>query len=275
LNVFNENNIEISSIVENAIIIIRNALIGTILFIVSMYSNSTLKVFSVAALIIAFAAVGSLSNSNVKALQSETQNSLMRLAGLDALIHNGLSNVKAHQPATQNPLPPYLTINRAVIRQEGLDAVIHTNGIIPKDGSGGAFGYAIITKQGLGAVIVATTHEGVEDSATQAPGNGPIWHNHFVTLGSDSNCGSDPGVLAITLQQPGRIAVRNDHVALQGIPSTFRGTNALNNQPLILSPGHDVQRVVSFTLQPIFNSQGVLKAVCVQNIHDAQHVIKA
>ena len=264
---------------------IRNALINSILFIVSMYSNPTLKVLSVGAFIVAFAAVGSLPNSNANALPSEIQNSLpshltinrglIPLTGLDGLIHNGLSNLKAHPPATQNPVPSYLTINRALIRQEGLDAVIHTNGIIPKDGSGGAFGYAIITKQGLGAVIVATTHEGVEDSATQAPGNGPIWHNHFVRLGPDSNCGSDPGVLAITLEQPGRIAVTNDHVALQGIPSTFRGTNALNNQHLILSPGHDAQRVVSFTLKPIFNNQGGLKAVCVQNIQDAQRVIKA
>lgn len=222
-------------------------LIISILFKDRMYSNPTLKALVVAAFIIVFAAVGSLSNSNVK----------------------------AQQPLAQNLLPPYLTIKLALIRQAGLDALIHTNGLIPKDGSGGAFGYGIITRQGLGAVIVSTTHEGVEDSATQGQNSGPIWHNHFVSLGSDPNCGSDPGVLAITLQQPGRIAVIGNDVLLQGIPPRFTGTNALNGQPLTLSPGHDVQRVVSFTLLPKFDDQGGLKAVCVQNIHDAQRVIKA
>lgn len=48
------------------------------------------------------------------------------------------------------------------MRLAGLDALIQTKGPIPKDGSGGAFGYAIVTKQGLGAVIASTTHEGVK-----------------------------------------------------------------------------------------------------------------
>ena len=34
----------------------------------------------------------------------------------------------------------FLTINTAVVRSAGLDAVLRTNGVIPKDGSGGAFG---------------------------------------------------------------------------------------------------------------------------------------
>ena len=51
----------------------------------------------------------------------------------------GLSSidVRADQPSSS----PYLTINRAVIVQSGLDAIITTNDRIPTDGSGGAFGY--------------------------------------------------------------------------------------------------------------------------------------
>lgn len=51
--------------------------------------------------------------------------------------------------------------------QSGLDAIITTNDRIPTDGSGGAFGYGILTQQGVGAVIVSTTHQGVRDSVTQ------------------------------------------------------------------------------------------------------------
>jgi hypothetical protein len=71
----------------------------------------------VAVLLMAFAAVGGLSSINVR----------------------------AQQPSSS----PYLTINRAIIVQSGLNAIISTNGRIPTDGSGGAFGYGILTDRGL------------------------------------------------------------------------------------------------------------------------------
>jgi hypothetical protein len=51
--------------------------------------------------------------------------------------------------------------------QSGLNAIITTNGRIPTDGSGGAFGYGILTNQGVGALIVSTTHQKIRDSVTQ------------------------------------------------------------------------------------------------------------
>lgn len=93
-------------------------------------------------------------------------------------------------------------------------------------------------------------------------------------LGSDANCGLGLRVLALTLQQPGRIDVIGNNMALQGIPSTFKGTDAITNMPLVLSPGHDVQRVVSFTLQPTKDARGK-PLVCVQDIQEAQRVIKS
>jgi hypothetical protein len=41
-----------------------------------------------------------------------------------------------------------------------------------------------------------------------------------------------------------------------------------------LTPGHNVQNVVSFILAPIF-SGGTLKAVCVEHITPAQHILKS
>ena len=60
--------------------------------------------------------------------------------------------------------------------------LLQTNGRIPTDGSGGVFGYGIVTSQGIAAVIVAASHQGVQDSVTRGAGSGPIWHNHFVQL---------------------------------------------------------------------------------------------
>lgn len=173
---------------------------------------------------------------------------------------------------------PYLNIKTAVVngavRGTGLDAVLYTGGTIPKDGSGGAFGYGIITRAGLDAVIVATTHQGVKDSVDQGSDAGPVWHTHFVRLGFGITglCGTNPEIQAITFQEPGRVVVVGSIAILQLIPSSFTGTDALTGHLLTLTPGHNVQNVVSFELVPI--SQGSVHAVCVVNIKDAQHIVK-
>ena len=52
-------------------------------------------------------------------------------------------------PNTGLASPGYLIINNAIVRTEALNALIQTNGVIPTDGSGGDFGYAIVTGQGI------------------------------------------------------------------------------------------------------------------------------
>lgn len=59
-----------------------------------------------------------------------------------------------------------------------LDARVETAGEIPEDGSGGAFGYGILSNDG-DAVIVATTHGGVLDSEEQDDASDPIMHTHL------------------------------------------------------------------------------------------------
>jgi hypothetical protein len=216
-----------------------------------MYATTMFKILAVAAATILLATVGAFSTSDANA----------------QLIA---------PPNTASTSPGYLTISWAVINSALLDATLHTNGIIPTSGSGGAFGYGIVTTAGLSAVIVATTHEGVKDSTTQGTDSGPIWHNHFVSLAviAGGPCGSNPQVTAITLQQPGQVFISNTNAILIGIPPSFTGTDALTGKPLTLSPGHNVQNVVSFVLQPIFQGS-TLRAVCVDDITPAQHVLKS
>jgi hypothetical protein len=161
----------------------------------------------------------------------------------------------------------YLTIKTATVSTGALDALLQTDGIIPKDGSGGAFGYGIITKAGNNAVIVATTPEGL---SIQGSDSDPVWHNHFVRLAAGSSCDGNPQVAAMTAEQPGLVSVMGSQASIAGIPSSFTGTDALTGNPLTLTPGHDVLRVISFVLVP--KSQGV---ICVENIKDAGQIIKS
>ena len=96
----------------------------------------------------------------------------------------------------------YLTIKTATVSSGALDAVFQTDGNIPKDGSGGAFGYGVITKAGNNAMIVTTTNQGVRDSNTQGSESGPVWHNQFARLavGLTGLCGSNPEVAANNLR---------------------------------------------------------------------------
>ncbi|VFJ13562.1 hypothetical protein [Candidatus Nitrosocosmicus franklandus] len=172
----------------------------------------------------------------------------------------------------------YLDIDKAVVGKTAkeVQAVLQTHGHIPKDGSGGAFGYGILTTQGLNAIMVSTTHKGVLDSEDQKNANDPRWHNHYVSLEDvpDDPCGTNPAVTSITFQSPGEVVVSKDKAVMSNLPAKFKGTNALNGNPLTLNPGTNVQNVVSFVLEPFFDNQGDLEAVCVKDIRPADKVIK-
>src|SRR3989442_2817833 len=166
----------------------------------------------------------------------------------------------------------FLAIKIAITQSETneLEAELVTHGLIPKDGSGGAFGYGILTGAGLDGIIVATTHGGVLDSAIQKNANDPVWHNHFVKLASQGACGGGPGVVDITFESPGKVKVNGNSIQLRDIPSTFTGTDALTGLPTTITPGTNVQNVVSFQLSPVFDSNHNLQAVCVIDIAPAE-----
>ncbi len=169
----------------------------------------------------------------------------------------------------------YLDIREATIDASSneMSAFLETHGHIPTDGSGGAFGYGILTTEGLDAVVVSTTHAGVLDSEEQDDADDPVWHNHFVTLGTGSdNCGDDPNVESITFESPGQVNINDNNADLTNIPASFSGTDALSGDDLTIEPGTDVDDVVSFKLSPQFNDDDELEAVCVTDIQSAENI---
>ncbi len=112
--------------------------------------------------------------------------------------------------------------------QETVDA------FIPQKGQGGAFGYGIITGEG---VIVSTTHAGVLDSKSQNGNpNNPVFHNHYVTLKQDeADCGKNPqgqpnlAVDKITFKSPGKILVFGNTILLSNLPKTSEGISQNND----------------------------------------------
>ncbi len=169
----------------------------------------------------------------------------------------------------------FLNIREATIdaNSDEMTAFLETHGHIPTNGDGGAFGYGVLTTEGLDAVVVSTTHAGVQDSEEQTDANDPIWHNHFVTLGENSdNCGNDLQVESITFESPGQIDIENSNADLTEIPASFSGTDALSKNDLTIRPGTDVDDVVSFRLSPQFNENDELEAVCVTDIKSVDNI---
>ncbi len=155
-----------------------------------------------------------------------------------------------------------------------MEAILKTHGHISTNGDDGAFGYGVLTKEGLDAANVSTTHKGVKDSEEQKNKDDPVWHNHFVTLSDDSSkCGKDLQVEKITFESPGDVNVNGKTAELTNTPSKFTGKDALSSDKLTLKPGTDARDVVSFKLDPKFKNDGELEAVCVTDVQPADKVV--
>ena len=80
---------------------------------------------------------------------------------------------------------------------------------------------------------------------------------------------------SITFQSPGSVVVNKDKAVLSNLPAQFIGTDALTGDKLTLTPGTNVDRVVSFKLAPVFDEDtDELEAVCVTDVRDADKIIK-
>jgi hypothetical protein len=167
-----------------------------------------------------------------------------------------------------------LDIKKATVTTDNheIEAILKTHGHISTNGDDGAFGYGILTKEGLDAVIVSTTHKGVKDSEEQNDKNDPVWHNHFVKLVDDSNKCDLYQVEKITFESPGDVNINGKTAELTNIPSKFTGKDALSGDKLTLKPGTDVKDVVSFKLDPKFDGDE-LDAVCVTDVQSAEKVV--
>jgi hypothetical protein len=171
----------------------------------------------------------------------------------------------------------YLTVEGANVSinddEEELTIRLDVEGLlIPTNGTGGAFGYGILTDKG-DAILVAHTHSGVLDSEDQRFIEDPIWHNHFVKLGNVEQCGEDQGVVDITWQSPGVLRIDNNIATISDIPTDeFEGWDSITGEPLSMTLGEDVSDVISFKLDPVFGEDG-LEAVCLTHIRPAQEEV--
>jgi hypothetical protein len=171
----------------------------------------------------------------------------------------------------------YLTVESAnvSINDDGEELTIKLDVeglLIPTNGTGGAFGYGILTDKG-DAILVAHTHSGVLDSEDQRFIENPIWHNHFVKLDDVEQCGEDQGVVDITWQSPGVLRIDNNIATISDIPTDeFEGWDSITGEELSMTLGEAVSDVVSFKLDPVFGEDG-LEAVCLTHIRSAQEEV--
>ena len=153
-------------------------------------------------------------------------------------------------------------------------SVIATFGNIPREGQGGAFGYGVLTSGG-DTIIVTTTHSGVLDSALQKGDiNSPVWHNHYVKLGSDSSCvsGVNPtglSVADISYESPGKVGVQGNKVELRDIPTGVQSAHfgLAPNAVHSFNVGTSGNTLVSFTLSIVGTGPYGPGAVCVNNVN--------
>jgi hypothetical protein len=192
---------------------------------------------------------------------------------LGLLVVAGFIGTAIAAPALAQAVESFLNIEKAEVAANGeLEATLTTEGVIPTDGSEGAFGYGILTEDG-DAILVATTHAGVLDSEEQSSAEDPTWHNHYVRLGDIAECGEDQGVVDITWQSPGQVEINDNIASVSGVGTDeFEGSDSITGEDLSMTLGEDVSNVVSFRLNPIFDEQAGLQAVCVTDMMAADDI---
>jgi hypothetical protein len=180
-------------------------------------------------------------------------------------------------PVFASTAESFLTIERAnasIDDDDELTIELTVEGLrIPTNGTEGAFGYGILTDEG-DAILVAHTHRGVMDSEAQSSMEDPVWHNHFVKLGDVEQCGEDQGIIDITWQSPGEVRINNDSASISDIPTDeFEGWDSITGEPLSMMMAEDVDDVISFKLDPVFDEENGLEAVCVTDIRSAEEEV--
>jgi hypothetical protein len=180
-------------------------------------------------------------------------------------------------PVFAHTAESFLTIERADILtdedEEELTTTLIVEGLqIPINGTGGAFGYGILTDD-EDTILVTHTHPGVMDSEAQRFIEDPVWHNHFVKLGHVEQCDEDQGVINITWQSPGVVTIDDNTAKINDVPTDeFEGWHSITGEPLLMMLGDDVSDVISFKLDPVFGEEG-LEAVCLTDIRSAEEEV--
>ncbi len=192
---------------------------------------------------------------------------------LGLLVVAGFIGTAVAAPALAQAVESFLNIEKAEVAANAeLEATLTAEGVIPTDGSEGAFGYGILTEDG-DAILVATTHAGVLDSEEQSSMEDPTWHTHLVRLGDIAECGEDQGVVDITWQSPGQVEINDNIASVSGVGTDeFEDSDSITGEDLSMTFGEDVSNVVSFRLDPVFDEENGLQAVCVTDITPAEDI---
>jgi hypothetical protein len=167
-----------------------------------------------------------------------------------------------------------LDVKKAIINIEEdviTDIVFKTRGEIPKFGTGENFGYGVVTLVNDTLNVIATTSHpnlGIVDSELQEDENDPVFHNHYVVLGTDAeNCGvneeDEPNlsIADLSFESPGEVFIKGNAAILRDLPPSAEGQFT----GVEITPGTNIQIVASFLLEPVF-VEGELAAVCVTDV---------
>ena len=207
--------------------------------------------------------------------KNQRDNEIKERLALGLLVAAGFVGTIVATPVLATTIESFLVIESAEVNvdDDELEAELTTEGMIPTNGTEGALGYGILTEDG-DAILVSTTHPGVLDSEEQNYILDPTWHNHFVTLDEDvEQCGTDPGVGDITWQSPGEIEIDDNNAEISDVPTEeFEGWHSITGEELSMTLGEDVSNVVSFSLDPVFDEETGLEAVCVTDITPAEDI---
>jgi hypothetical protein len=179
-------------------------------------------------------------------------------------------------PVFASTAESFLTIERANVLTNDDDFTIELTVeglLIPTNGTEGTFGYGVLTDE-EDVILVTTTHPGVLDSEAQRFIEDPIWHNHFVKLGDVEQCEEDQGIIDITWQSPGAVTIDDNAARINDVPTDeFEGWDGITGEPLSMMLGEDVADVISFKLDPVFDEEDGLEAVCVTDIRSAEEEV--
>lgn len=207
--------------------------------------------------------------------KNQRDNEIKERLALGLLVAAGFVGTIVAAPVLATTIESFLVIESAEVNvdDDELEAELTTEGMTSTNETEGALGYGVLTEDG-DAILVSTTHPGVLDSEEQNYILDPTWHNHFVTLDEDvEQCGTDPGVGDITWQSPGEVEIDDNNAEISDVPTEeFEGWHSITGEELSMTLGEDVSNVVSFSLDPVFDEETGLEAVCVTDITPAENI---
>ena len=208
----------------------------------------------------------------------------MTITGTMVLFAVGMifsSPMYASAIAIPDPDNDFLDVKKAIIKIDGdviTDIVYKTRGEIPKFGTDENFGYGVITQVNNTFNVIATTSHpnlGFVDSELQIDENDPVFHNHYVILGTDAeNCGvneqglPNPSIADLSFESPGELFIKGNTAIIKDLPPSAIGQFSDEE----ITPGTNITIVASFLLTPVEDEEGDIAAVCVTDVRPVEPV---